>query len=54
LKIIIMTREDLITTKKIAYTVVKEQPVWISDLIGKDKDDLKRLEKILKKDARTP
>lgn len=49
-----MTREDLITTKKIAYTVIKEQLVWISDLIGKNQDDLKRLEKILKKDIRTP
>ena len=49
-----MTREDLITTKEIAYTVIKEQPVWISDLIGKNKDDLKRLGKILKKDTRTP
>jgi len=48
-----MTREDLITTKKIAYTVIKEQAVWISDLIGKNQDDLRRLEKILKKETRS-
>ena len=49
-----MTRKDLKTIKQIAYTVIKEQPVWISDLINKNQDDLKRLEKILKKEGRNP
>ena len=49
-----MTREDLKTIKQIAYTVIKEQPVWISDLIKKNQDDLKRLGKILKKEGRNP
>jgi len=33
-----MTREDLKTIKQIAYAVIKEQPVWISDLIKKNQD----------------
>tara|TARA_R110000824_G_scaffold320307_2_gene507287 strand:- start:529 stop:678 length:150 start_codon:yes stop_codon:yes gene_type:complete len=49
-----MTREDLKIIKEIAYTVIKEQPVWISDLIKKKLDDLKRLEKVLKKEVRNP
>jgi len=49
-----MTRKDLKIIKLIAYTVIKEQPVWISDLINKNQDDLKRLEKILKKEERNP
>jgi len=47
-----MTRKDLKTIKQIACIVIKEQPVWISDLINTNQDDLKRLGKILKKEGR--
>ena len=47
-----MTREDLKTVIKIADHVVREQPIWIADVLKIDDQEIKRLRNLLNKDVK--
>tara|TARA_R110001583_G_scaffold110931_1_gene259998 strand:+ start:90 stop:242 length:153 start_codon:yes stop_codon:yes gene_type:complete len=42
-----MTKEDLKTLIRIAQHVIKEQPIWISESLKVDIEEIKRLHKQL-------